>query len=42
MSSGLINQGALKEQYPCLSIGCFIEKLITMENLVRRVKAELE
>jgi DNA-binding response OmpR family regulator len=42
MSSGLINQEALKEQYPSLSIGCFITKPVTMENLVRRVKAELE
>ncbi|MFZ0697881.1 MAG: response regulator [Nitrososphaeraceae archaeon] len=42
MSSGLINQEALKEQYPSLSIGCFIRKPITMENLVKRVKAELE
>jgi DNA-binding response OmpR family regulator len=42
MSSGLINQEALKEQYPSLSIGCFIMKPITMENLIRKVKSELE
>jgi hypothetical protein len=42
MSSGLVNQEALKEQYPSLSIGCFIKKPITMENLVRKVRAELE
>lgn len=42
MSSGLINQEALREQYPSLSIGCFIKKPITIENLIRRVKAELE
>jgi DNA-binding response OmpR family regulator len=42
MSSGRINQEALREQYPSLSIGCFIRKPVTMENLVRRVKAELE
>ena len=42
MSSGLINQEALREQYPSLSIGCFIEKPVSMENLIRRVKAELE
>jgi DNA-binding response OmpR family regulator len=41
MSSGLINQEALKEQYPSLGFGCFIKKPITMENLVRTVKAEL-
>jgi CheY-like chemotaxis protein len=42
MSSGLINQEALREQYPTLSIGCFIRKPVTIEYLVRRVKAELE
>ena len=43
MSSGLINREALGEQYPSsLSIGCFIEKPITIENLIERVKAELE
>jgi DNA-binding response OmpR family regulator len=42
MSSGLINQEALQEQYSSLSIGCFIRKPVTMENLVRKVKAELD
>jgi DNA-binding response OmpR family regulator len=42
MSSGLINQEALKEQYPSLRIGCFMKKPITMEDLVRKVKAELD
>ena len=42
MSSGLINQEALREQYPSLSIGCFIGKPVTIENLIKRVKAELE
>jgi DNA-binding response OmpR family regulator len=42
MSSGLINQEALREQYPSLSIGCFIKKPVTIENLVKRVKTELE
>jgi DNA-binding response OmpR family regulator len=42
MSSGLINQEALTEQYPSLSIGCFIKKPVTIENLVKRVEAELE
>ncbi|MDQ3840417.1 MAG: response regulator [Thermoproteota archaeon] len=42
MSSGLINQEALREQYPSLSIGCFIKKPVSMENLIRRVKSELE
>jgi hypothetical protein len=42
MSSELINQEALREQYPSLSIGCFIRKPITIENLAKRVKAELD
>jgi DNA-binding response OmpR family regulator len=42
MSSALINQEALREQYTTLSIGCFIKKPVTIEDLVRRVKAELE
>ena len=42
MSSGLINRGALRVQYPSLSVECFIEKPITIENLIKRVKAELE
>jgi CheY-like chemotaxis protein len=42
MSSGLINQEALREQYPSLSIGCFIRKPVSISYLVRKVKAELE
>jgi DNA-binding response OmpR family regulator len=42
MSSGLINQEALREQHPSLSIGCFIKKPVTIENLVRRIKEQLE
>lgn len=42
MSSGEINQEALREQFPTLSIGCFITKPVTIEYLVARVKAELE
>jgi DNA-binding response OmpR family regulator len=42
MTSGLLNQEALKEQYPSLSIGCFIRKPVSIENLVRRVRAELQ
>jgi CheY-like chemotaxis protein len=42
ISAGEMNTEALREQYPTLSIGCFIKKPITIENLVRRVKAELE
>ncbi|MFZ0567360.1 MAG: response regulator [Nitrososphaeraceae archaeon] len=36
-----VNTRALREQYSSLSIGCFIKKPVTIENLVERVKAEL-
>jgi CheY-like chemotaxis protein len=36
-----INTRALREQYSSLSIGCFIKKPVTIENLVERVKEEL-
>ena len=36
-----INIQALKEQRPSLSLGCFIKKPVSIENLVSRVKAEL-
>jgi hypothetical protein len=42
ISAGEMNIEALREQYPTLSIGCFINKPITIENLVKRVKAEME
>lgn len=34
MSSGPINQEALREQYPSFRIGFFISKPVTIENLV--------
>jgi CheY-like chemotaxis protein len=37
-----ININALREQYPSSSIGCFIKKPIAIDDLVRRVKLELE
>jgi CheY-like chemotaxis protein len=40
--SAPINQEALRDQYPSLSIGCFIEMPVTIDNLIRRVKQELE
>jgi len=32
----------LRELYPTRSIGCYIKKPVTIESLVRRIKAELE
>jgi hypothetical protein len=37
-----INEGALREVYPKISIGCFIQKPVTIDYLVKRIKAELE
>ena len=42
ISAGEMNIEALREQYKSLSLGCFITKPVTVENLVRRVKSELE
>ena len=42
ITAGEINLQALREQFPTLSIGCFIKKPIGIEDLVRRVRAELE
>jgi DNA-binding response OmpR family regulator len=42
MSAVEVNIEALREVYPTLSLGCFIEKPVTMEHLVRRLSAELD
>jgi DNA-binding response OmpR family regulator len=42
IASAPINQEALRDQYPSLSIGCFIETPVTIDNLIKRVKEELE
>ena len=42
MTSGEINLEAAREVHPLKSIGCFIKKPITAEQLLRRIKAELE
>ena len=42
MSSGQINQEALREQYPMLSYGCFITKPVTIQELIRKIRAELD
>jgi DNA-binding response OmpR family regulator len=41
ITAGEANIEALKELYPTRSIGCYIKKPITIDQLVRRVKAEL-
>jgi DNA-binding response OmpR family regulator len=42
MTSGEINMDAAREVHPLKSIGCFIKKPITAEELIKRIKAELE
>jgi two-component system alkaline phosphatase synthesis response regulator PhoP len=42
MTSGEINMAAAREVHPLKSIGCFIKKPISAEQLIKRIKAELE
>jgi CheY-like chemotaxis protein len=37
-----INIQALKEQLPSLSLGCFVKKPVSIENLVSKVRVELD
>ena len=42
MTSGEINMNAAREVHPLRSIGCFIKKPISAEELLKRIRAELE
>jgi DNA-binding response OmpR family regulator len=42
ITAGEANIEVLRELYPTRSIGCYIKKPVTIEELVRRIKAELE
>jgi DNA-binding response OmpR family regulator len=42
MTAGEINMDAAREVHPLKSIGCFIKKPISSEELLRRIRAELE
>jgi two-component system catabolic regulation response regulator CreB/two-component system response regulator ChvI len=42
ISAGEVNQEAIREIHPSINIGCFIKKPVTVQDLVKRVKAELE
>jgi CheY-like chemotaxis protein len=42
MSSGEINWEALREMYPTRQEGCFIRKPVTMDNLLKRIRSELD
>ena len=40
--AGETNIEALREVHPTINIGCFIKKPVTIDYLVKRIKAELE
>lgn len=42
ITAGEANMEVLRELYPSRDLGCFIKKPVTMDQLVGRVKAELE
>ena len=42
ITAGEINMDAAREVHPLKSIGCFIKKPIATEQLLRRIRAELE
>lgn len=42
MSAAEVNIEALREAYPNISFGCFIQKPVTIEYLVKRLLAELD
>ena len=42
MSALEVNVEALKEVYPKVSFGCFIEKPVSIKYLIKRLSAELD
>jgi DNA-binding NtrC family response regulator len=42
MSAAEVNIEALREVYPKVSFGCFIKKPVTIDDLVKRLLAELD
>ena len=42
MSAGEVNHEAVRELYPTISMECFIKKPVTINYLLKRIKAELE
>ena len=42
MSSLEVNIQALREVYPNASLGCYIEKPVSIEYLIKRLSAELD
>jgi CheY-like chemotaxis protein len=42
ITAGETNLEVLREAYPTISVGCYIKKPITIDQLIRRIKAELD
>ena len=42
ITAGEVNHEAVRELYPTIRIGCFIKKPVTINYLLKRIKAELE
>jgi hypothetical protein len=42
MSASRVNIQALRELYPNVSFGCFIEKPVSIKYLIERLTAELD
>jgi hypothetical protein len=42
ITAGEINIEALREVYPNVSMGCFIHKPISIDYLIKRLRAELD
>jgi DNA-binding response OmpR family regulator len=42
MTSGEINMDLVRERHSLRNIGCFIKKPATMDEILRRIKSELE
>ena len=42
ITAGETNIEVLREVYPTISIGCYIKKPVTIDQLIRRIKAELD
>ena len=42
MSALEVNIHALREVYPDVNLGCYIEKPVTIKYLIRRLSAELD
>jgi FixJ family two-component response regulator len=42
MTAFIVNIPALREVYPTVSFGCFIEKPVSIKYLIDRLSAELE